>query len=201
MRYLTAVVFLIATIFSACNNSVNNPVSQAPETRSIAESRHSAAFNQSIQAALQTYYHLAEAFVHWDSVTVSSRAKELTNKLDSLHLGELKKDTIANAEAYLTDAQKELNGMMAAKDITTKRHALNALTGHLYRFLSAVKYDRQKLYLQECPMAFNDAESGVWLSAGDSIRNPYLGLHHPRYGKGMLECGDNKEVLNFTGSK
>jgi hypothetical protein len=197
MRYLTAALFTIAIFFSACNNSDNITAQKKSEPQAMTESRHSAAFNHSVQSALQTYYNLAEAFVNWDSAAASSLAKELNGKLDSLTLSEIKDNSAT--KSYITDAKKDLSGMMSAVDITTKRHALNSFTDHLYQFLNAAKYDRQKLYLQECPMAFNDEESGIWLSAGDSIRNPYLGLHHPRYGKGMLECGDNKEVLNFTG--
>jgi hypothetical protein len=48
-------------------------------------------------------------------------------------------------------------------------------------------------------MAFNDAEPGVWLSSSDSVRNPYLGLHHPKYKSEMVECGGPKDTLNFTG--
>jgi hypothetical protein len=203
MRYLTAALFTTTIFFSACNNSDTTAEQEKSAPQAMAESRHSSAFNQSVQSAMQTYYSLSEAFVNWDSVAVSSFAKELSGKLDSLSLIEIK-DSAANTTSpgtYIADAKKDLSGMMAANDITTKRHALNSFTDHLYQFLNAAKYDRQKLYLQECPMAFNDEEPGVWLSPGDSIRNPYLGLHHPRYGKGMLECGDNKEVLNFTGIK
>jgi len=203
MRYLIAAFFAIAIFFSACNNSDTTTEQEKPVHQAMVESRHSAAFNQSVQLALQTYYSLAEAFVNWDSVAASNLAKELNGKLDSLPLSEIK-DSAASTTSpgnYIADAKKDLSGMMAANDITTKRHALNSFTDHFYQFLNAAKYDRQKLYLQECPMAFNDEEPGVWLSAADSIRNPYLGLHHPRYGKGMLECGENKEVLNFTGIK
>jgi len=50
-------------------------------------------------------------------------------------------------------------------------------------------------------MAFNDSEAGVWVSKEEAIRNPYLGLHHPYYKSGMVECGETKDVVNFTGVK
>jgi hypothetical protein len=64
--------------------------------------------------------------------------------------------------------------------------------------MRTIRYDGGKIYLQECPMAFNETEPGVWLSSTDSIQNPYLGLHHPKYKGGMLECGATKDTLNFT---
>jgi hypothetical protein len=50
-------------------------------------------------------------------------------------------------------------------------------------------------------MAFNDTEPGDWLSETDSIRNPYLGLHHPKYGKAMIDCGQTKSTIDFTKKK
>lgn len=199
MRYIIAALFTTAILSSACTNPDTKTETAEKEGQVLAQSRHSATFNQAVQSTLQTYYNLTEAFVNWDSVAASALARELSGKLDSLSLDA--KDSTADGTAAgssIADAEKALSAMMAANDISTKRHALNSFTDHFYRFLNTVKYDRQKLYLQECPMAFNDEEPGVWLSPGDSIRNPYLGLHHPRYGKGMLECGSNKEVLNFT---
>jgi hypothetical protein len=50
-------------------------------------------------------------------------------------------------------------------------------------------------------MAFDDTRPGQWLSKEEIIRNPYLGLHDPHYGKGMLKCGETKTVINHTGIK
>jgi len=41
----------------------------------------------------------------------------------------------------------------------------------------------------------------VWLSETDSVRNPYLGLHHPKYGKAMIECGSTKSTIDFISKK
>jgi hypothetical protein len=46
-------------------------------------------------------------------------------------------------------------------------------------------------------MAFNDNEAAIWLSKTPQIRNPYLGLHHPRYKSGMIDCGETKDSLRF----
>ncbi|MGN6401995.1 MAG: DUF3347 domain-containing protein [Flavisolibacter sp.] len=196
------VLLLGPILFIACNNSDSNKV--VADNTATKPSKHTAAFNQSIQSAMDSYYNLTEAFVNWDSVKASSVAATLNAKLDSLPLSELKNNAsvnIAKADSSIADAKKDVSGIMAANDITTKRHALNALSDHLFDFLNTVQYDRQKLYLQECPMAFNDTEPGHWLSSQDSIRNPYLGLHHPYYKSGMIECGSNKAVVNFTEAK
>jgi hypothetical protein len=194
------ILLLAPAFFIACNNSGSNKV--GADSAAINPGRHSAAFNQSIQSAMDSYYNLTEAFVNWDSVKASSLAATLNARLDSLPLSELKNNTsAAKADSLIGNAKKDVAGLIAASDITTKRHALNALSDHLFDFLNTVQYDRQKLYLQECPMAFNDTEPGHWLSSQDSIRNPYLGLHHPYYKSAMIECGSNKAVVNFTEAK
>ena len=87
---------------------------------------------------------------------------------------------------------------MESPDLTAKRRALNTISDHLYNFLRVVKYGQKKVYWQECPMAFNDTESGFWLSDSAAIRNPYLGMHDPKYGSGMLRCGETRDSLDFT---
>ena len=85
-----------------------------------------------------------------------------------------------------------------------KREALNTLSDNLFNLLRIVKYDVAKVYYHECPMALNNYESSAfWLSTnGDnkSRRNPYLGLHDPKYGKAMLACGSTRDSINFAGA-
>ncbi|HUQ96340.1 MAG TPA: hypothetical protein VM010_01660, partial [Chitinophagaceae bacterium] len=80
---------------------------------------------------------------------------------------------------------------------TEKRHAFHSFSQNLYDLLRTIKYDGATVYLQQCPMAFNETEEGLWLSKTEKIRNPYLGLHHPKYKGGMISCGETKDVLHF----
>ena len=177
------------------------PNDETPKQQPLAVSKHSDSFNVAINKALNDYYSLTNDFVNWDSVSVASNAAKLKASLDAVNFDELKKDTTIHQTAVtFIDASKgELETILQPADLTTKRHALNNLTDNMYNLLRTIRYDRSKIYLQECPMAFNDVEPGVWLSSSDSVRNPYLGLHHPRYKSGMLECGGPKDTLNYTG--
>jgi hypothetical protein len=78
-----------------------------------------------------------------------------------------------------------------------KRRSFHSLSQNIFDLLRTIRFDAAKVYLQECPMAFNDTEAAIWLSNKTEIRNPYLGLHHPRYQSGMLNCGDVKDSLRF----
>ena len=75
------------------------------------------------------------------------------------------------------------------------------LSQQLFDLLRIVKYDAAKVYYQECPMALNDyGTSAFWLStdaADDKRRNPYLGLHDPKYGKAMLICGNTRDSIRI----
>ena len=177
------------------------PQDETPKQQPLSVSKHSDSFNVALNKVLTSYYTLTNDFVNWDTTAVSSHAAELKANLEGTNFDELQKDTIIHQTAvtFIESAKGELETILQTGDLTTKRHALNNLSDNMYNLLRTIHYDRSKIYLQECPMAFNDAEPGVWLSSSDSVRNPYLGLHHPKYKSGMVECGGPKDTLNFTG--
>lgn len=179
------------------------PKDEVPKDQPVAVSRHSQAFIGSIDSFLTSYYAATEAFVNWDSIAVIRAANNMNGSLGNVKWTELQKDTVIFQTATSDTAtfRDDLNVLSGAADLTTKRHAFHALTQNLYDLLRTLKYDGAKLYLQQCPMAFNDVEEGVWLSKTEKIRNPYLGLHHPKYKSGMISCGETKDTLNFQAPK
>jgi hypothetical protein len=177
------------------------PEDETPKLNPLAVSKHSAAFNSNIDKILTSYYALSEAFVNWDSVAINMRAAALKHDVDSADFSDLKKDTVifTTAESYKTTLADDLSVLTGASDLTTKRHSFNSLSQNMYDLLRTVKYDGGKVYLQQCPMAFENTEpNGLWISKEEHIRNPYLGKKHPKYKAGMLECGETKETLDNT---
>lgn len=195
MRTLVTGILLLM-IFISCNNA-----KQENKAESKGISKHSNSFNNSVQSALNSYHSLTEAFVNWDSNAVNNKAAELKLKLDSINFFGFVPASITAHVDTLNLAKKDLQAITAEKNIGDKRHYLDSLTGHLYAFLDKVQYDEKKINLNECPMAFNDTIPGHWLSETDEIRNPYLGLHHPKYGKAMIECGSSISTIDFTSKK
>lgn len=177
------------------------PQDETPKQQPLVVSKHSDSFNIAMNKVLSSYYALTNDFVNWDTGAVSRSATELKANLEQTNFNEMQKDTVIyqTAITFVESAKGELETILQPADLATKRHALNNLSDNMYNLLRTVRYDRSKIYLQECPMAFNDTEPGVWLSPSDSVRNPYLGMHHPKYKSGMLECGGPKDTLNFTG--
>lgn len=165
----------------------------------VKASQHNAAFNQSVDSLLQAYFAVSESLVAWDSSKLEVLTAQLQKSLNGVKVANLQKDSILyqNALAKQIRVQEQAAAFAAATGLEAKRRVFHNLSQNLFGWLQSIKYDAQTVYLQECPMAFNDEETGNWLSHTAQIRNPYLGMHHPRYKSGMLECGEVKDSLVF----
>ncbi|HEY1114912.1 MAG TPA: DUF3347 domain-containing protein [Chitinophagaceae bacterium] len=175
------------------------PKDETPEQAPIGVSRYSPDFIASIDTALADYYDLSETLVRWDSTRVDSQAEQLKKSLEAIKLEELEDDTLVRqtAVSYRETLRSNLDALLQTKDLTAKRQSFHSLSQNLYDLLRAIRYDGGTVYLQECPMAFYDTVTGIWLSKTAPIRNPYLGLYHPRYRSGMLECGETKDSIFY----
>lgn len=177
-------------------NGFNNSDSKL---KPLTVSKHSETFNKSVAFLLDAYYGMTEGFVNWDTSVVNKYSAELKTALDNLNLDELQKDSVIYLTALepLANAKSETNNILQNASLDKKRESLNNLSDNLRNLLVTVRYDQDKIYWQECPMAFNDEIPGFWLSRTDAVRNPYLGTMHPKYKSGMLECGGPKDTINF----
>ncbi len=190
-------ITIITLLAIGCNPSENTKKS-APAPDNIT-SKYSNQFNQSINKILIYYNNLTEAFINWDSVKIQLTARDLKRNIDSTDFTELKTDSslYKSVFTHLQSFKYDIDGIILGNNIEKKRHSFNSFSKNLSGLLKSIRYDQSKLYIQECPMAFNDTGIGIWLSKTPEIRNPYLGLHHPKYGKGMLICGETKDSLNY----
>jgi len=172
---------------------------KGPRPVGLAVSKHTEAFNESADLVLNKYYELTEAFVNWDSTLVTNTATALLGALEGLKVDELKRDTVIYESALdpLNNSKTQARQMIDEPMFAQKKVALNALSENLRFLMLTIKYDRAKLYWQECPMAFGEDNSGFWLSKSDVVRNPYMGLKHPEYKASMLECGGPRDTINF----
>jgi len=173
---------------------------RGPKPISLAVSKHSAAFNQSLHTLLDAYYGMTDGFVNWDTTDIARYGNELKNALDSLKIDELKVDTTGIYESALdplANVKNETATILTEPSIDKKRISFNHLSENLRLLLVVVKYDQGKLYWQECPMAFGEGQSGNWLSSTQAVLNPYLGTKHPQYKDAMVNCGGPKDTINF----
>ena len=175
-----------------------------PQPQGLTVSKHSNGFNESMSNAMNSYYALTESFVNWDTQKINTSLAELKTSIDSLRIQEMEKDSAIypTVQGQWESIKAEIIGMQADTAIYEKRESLNMLSQQLFDLLRIVKYDGAKVFYQECPMALNNYESSAfWLSTeGDNKkrRNPYLGLHDPKYGKAMLTCGATRDSVNYV---
>ena len=172
-----------------------------PKPEGLTVSKHSNSFNESMSKALDSYYTLTESFVNWDTTKVNTSLAELKISVDSLRIQEMQKDSAIypTVQIQWESIKAEISGMQADTGLYEKRESLNMLSQQMFDLLRIVKYDAAKVFYQECPMALNNHESSAfWLSANSETknrRNPYLGLHDPKYGKAMLTCGTTRDSI------
>lgn len=177
-------------------------IDKGPKPVPMAGSRHSEAFNQNIDSVLTAYYNMVEGFVTWNISEVNKNASELKIALDNFRLDELKNDTAKDDQAlyatsldFLANAKNETNNVFQNPSLDKKREALNSLTDNLRNLFLTVHYDKEKIYYQESPTAFNDESPGYWLSPKEDIRNPYFGTQHPIHKNKMVNSGNSKGVI------
>jgi len=202
------VFILIALIISAfvlwkfVFKKENKPSGTKPEGLTV--SKHSDSFNESLSKALDSYYTLTESFVNWDTAKINASLADLKTSVDSIRVQEMQKDTAIypTVQSQWESIKAEIIGMQADTGLYAKRESLNMLSQQLFDLLRIVKYDAAKVFYHECQMALNNYESSAfWLSTNSETknrRNPYLGLHDPKFGKAMLTCGQTRDSINFT---
>jgi hypothetical protein len=161
-----------------------------PRTTPIAVSRHSQAFNQSLENILDPYYKMNEAFVNGDTTSINSAATDLQTALDSFKLAELKADSLIYQTALqpYENARTEIRSIIIDPSIAEKRNSLNILSNELKDLVSIVHYDLAKLYWQECSTAFGEDRPGNWISRDEKPGNPY----------GKPGCAEVKSSIDFV---
>src|SRR5688572_335253 len=187
-------LFLFIVILCSCGEA-DKPAAEKPRS-----SKFSTEFNSGFQSFLDDYYAMSEMFVKWDSAGVTPLAGTMIKEMDSLKFEN--KDSVARNK--FLNVRTDLNAQLLTISQTevsleNKRKSFDNFSEALYDYLRNIEYDAAKIYLHECTMPFNDTGRAVWLSRSENLRNPYLGISHPRYGSGMLECGTNEGTIDNTG--
>jgi hypothetical protein len=191
MRKYLATVALVMLV--SCAGPDNKPVDTAKKDEPLIQSKNSSAFNDRFTSFLDDYYHLKDAFVLSNDTMATRSANVLALSSDSLNLQEVKADSsiIQMAEGYVQTVSSEAKALAGEKDLEAKRKSFQMISDAMYDLVRTIRFDKEVVYHQFCPMAFNDA-GAYWLSANAEIKNPY-------FGKKMLECGEVKDSIDFRG--
>lgn len=187
-------------LLSCAEGGKKNEVSEAPGQHSL-KSKNSDSFNQSFEKLLTAYYSLKDAMVEYDTVHANAASRQIANYADSLLTQQSTQDSSrlwVSAKNYAGTITGSALALVAEPEILSKKKEFQMISDAMYDLVQTVNYDRQLIYRQHCPMAFNDAEEAHWLSNSRMVVNPYFGKKHPKYKSGMLHCGDVTDSLNYN---
>ncbi|MFM2361735.1 MAG: hypothetical protein RLZZ316_637 [Bacteroidota bacterium] len=195
-------LFLAAGIvlLTACGSGEDKPAEVIVPEQPIA-SKNTPAFNESFEKLLNAYISVKDALVDYDTAKANAAALVLEQAADSLKITEIKGDTTGTIQQVAKDFAGTIvgscKGLVGETDLTKKKREFQMISEAMYNLVRTVKYDKQIIYHQSCPMAFNDEEEAAWISTSNKIVNPYLGSKHPKYKEGMLHCGEVKDSIDF----
>ncbi|MFN0082546.1 MAG: DUF3347 domain-containing protein [Ferruginibacter sp.] len=172
---------------------------EQPKQAAIILKKHSEEFNKSTESVVNAYLDIKNAFVNADTTAAKSAARNFIMLLDGLPIDELKKDTATifeTVQGNIADIKSNATSLLQQTDITEMRKDFSMVTEMMYpSFFTAINYEGPTLYLENCPMAFDDSVAANWISNSTEIVNPYLGKNHPTYKGGMLHCGEVKDSV------
>lgn len=179
----TAILVTTATVWTACGNSENkraetqphdSPATTQQTAKPAAETAPGLQLkDDNLNAIYQHYAHLTNALVDSDAAEAKVAANAIEAGAAQMQGGNM----LAAAAAKI----------VTANDIEVQRKAYEELTAELRTKIKATGMASGALYVQHCPMAFND-RGASWISSVQEVRNPY-------FGDKMLNCGTVEETI------
>lgn len=168
----------------------DRPCPSCPKPLPLAVSKHSEAFNLSLENVLNAYDKTTTDLVASDSAAIAKSANALKLALDSFRVAELQVDSLIYQTALqpYENIKAEVASMVADPSLAEKRASFNILSNELFALLSTVRYDLAKIFWHECSNAFGEGKVGNWLSRTEKSSSPY----------GVKDCVELKTTLNFV---
>lgn len=169
-----------------------------PKQEALTLKKHSEAFNLSVNAAMDAYFEMSAAFVDADTAKAKMAAAKFVKLLDTIPLAELKKDTAniyETAMGTFDGIKSNAADILVQADLQEMRKDFSMVSENLYPFFKIINYEGDKMYWQNCPMAFGDEKEANWVSKTTEVVNPYLGKNHPEFKATMLHCGMIKDTI------
>jgi uncharacterized protein YdbL (DUF1318 family) len=183
----------IIVFLASCAGTDNKPDEVSKKDEPLSQSKNSVEFNDKFTNFLNNYYQLKDALVLSNDTMANRSASMLQQSSNNLELNGIKADSSIRqmAEGYVQTISSEAQALAGEKDIEAKRKSFQMISDAMYDLVRTIRYDKDVVYHQFCPMAFNDA-GAYWLSASADVKNPY-------FGKKMLTCGEVKDSIDFRG--
>ncbi|MCB0641112.1 MAG: efflux RND transporter periplasmic adaptor subunit [Phaeodactylibacter sp.] len=147
-----------------------------------------AAFKTQLQQVASAYLHLKDALVATDGTAAQRAAKPVLNTLKAVDMSLLSEAGHSYWMEQQNAIQAHTRTITETDDVKTQREQFDFLSQALIRAVKAFGIGDATLYVQHCPMAF-DNDGADWLSSEKQIQNPY-------FGDAMLTCGLVKTTID-----
>jgi hypothetical protein len=173
---------ILAFSLNACNtNSIQNDNDEVNDTSSIKQQWSGKAINNTLSIKDNRLDAIYQHYSKLTSALIDGKAGEAKIESNAIEAGA---EQLKNGSLLAKFAQT----ITSASTMEAQRFAYSKLSTELISMLKTAGVSKGSLYVNFCPMAFND-EGAFWVSDYKQIKNPYLGPQ-------MINCGRVKETIS-----
>ncbi|GAB5552901.1 MAG: hypothetical protein Sapg2KO_24920 [Saprospiraceae bacterium] len=147
-------------------------------------------FKKQLLNLSSSYLSLKDALVSTNSIEAQKAIDEVSASLANIDMSLLKGEAHDFWMEQLGAMQTHSEKIATSNKIEEQRAQFDFLSQALIKSVKVFGIGEATLYVQHCPMA-NDNNGADWLSAQESIKNPY-------FGDQMLTCGSIKTTIDAT---
>ncbi len=146
-------------------------------------------FSMKLEKLLSSYFALKDILVETKAKESKLAAKVVMNNLMKMEPNDagIKGTAIQFWKEKYAILHNHLAELMNSDDIENQRKAFKPFNETLIASIKSLGTGKEKVYIQFCPMADNDA-GAYWLSSEEEIMNPY-------FGDMMLHCGEVTDTI------
>ena len=144
-------------------------------------------FKEQLNKLANAYIQLKDAFVETNATTAATAAEAVVAAIDAMD------ETVLKEEAYIY-WMEQFDALAAhtakivnLQKVEAQRKQFNYVSDALINSIEAFGTAGKALYVQHCPMAFNNTGAD-WIASEEEIQNPY-------FGDKMMRCGLVKKTF------
>ena len=138
-------------------------------------------FKAQLGTLVAAYLPLKDALVQTNPTTAATATVAFKGALAAIDTSLVKEEASTYLLKKLNGLQRHSEKMLELTAIEKQRKQFQQITKLLIPILQAYGVEGETIYIQHCPMAFNN-RGADWLSAEEKIQNPY-------FGDKMMKCG------------
>jgi len=146
-----------------------------------------AQFKEQLNAVANAYIQLKDAFVETDAQTAAIAAEQVVASIQAMDGTVLKEEAHIYWMEQLDALEAHSAKIVNLQKVEAQRKQFNFVSDALINSIEAFGTAGKALYVQHCPMAFNNTGAD-WIASEEEIQNPY-------FGDKMMRCGLVKKTF------